>query len=145
MKTVIILLALIISGTTAFAQTDGDKANSAYKKAKIKNRAHLQAERGTDSIGNKQYIYAADGDVDEAIRLQKGTNQFSIGSINLERGTQIKEVNILVEGRGKKDIEVESTGNEPAEVNIGHVTVDKGVQVKKVTSIIEMQVNVKEK
>ena len=138
-----LILMLMMGGTLmGLAQSDGDKMNSAYKKSKIKNRARLQSKRGVDSIGDKQYIYADDAAVNEALELQGGSDEFSIGSVSLESGTRLREVNILVEGRGKKEIHVDQTGTEPAVVNVGHVNVEKGASVKKVRSIIEMEVQV---
>lgn len=143
MKKYSILMIFILSaGLPALAQDDGDNAGSAYKKSKIKNRARLQAKRGTDSIGNKQYIYADDSAVDEALEEQDGLGEFSIGSITLKKGSKIKEVNILVEGRGKKKINLDTKGKEPAVVNIGHVTEEKGSRVKRVRSIIEMEIDI---
>ena len=145
MKSIQRLIGIVLVVSLAAFAEDGDNAASAYKKAKIKNRARLQAQRGTDSIGDKQYIYADDTEVDDAIKKQDGTGQFSIGSTTLEKGTRLKEVNILVEGRGKKKIVVDTKGKKQASVNIGHVTEQKGSSVKKVRSIIEMEVKVDSK
>lgn len=142
---VLFWLLITASGSLVFAESDGDKANSKYKKSKIKNRARLQTKRGTDSIGDKQYIYAGDDEINDALKNQKGTNEFSLGSTSLKKGTHLREVNILVEGRGKKEIEVDSKGKDPATVNIGHVEVGKGSSVRKVKSIIEMEVQVESK
>ena len=135
---------MIFVGAT-FAQDDGDNPASAYKKSKIKNRAAVQIERGIDDIEGKKYIYADDKEIDAAIAAQKGKSKFSIGSVELKKGTHLKEINILVKGDGKKKIEVQKEGLKPAEVNIGHVTEEKGSSVEKVKSIIELEVEVKSK
>ncbi len=137
-------LLLVFAGSV-FAQEEGDNAASAYKKAKIKNRAALQAKREIDDIAGKKYIYADDKEIDAAIADQKGKSKFAIGSVELKKGTHLKEVNILVKGKGKKKIEVQKNGLKPTEVNIAHVTEEKGSSVKKVKSIIEMEVEVKSK
>lgn len=144
-QTVILSLMMVSCSVLAVGESDGDKANSAYKRAKIKNRARLQAKRGVETIGGKKYVYVDDKGVDDAIKLQGLTNKFSLGSIDLKKGSRIKEVNILVEGRGKKKIEVDSKGKEPATVDIGHVKVGKGASVKRIKSIIEMEVEVDNK
>jgi len=146
MKKMLLAVNLLIAIVwPAFAEDDGNNPASEYKKAKIKNRAALQAKRGLDDIEGKKYIYADDKQVDAAIAEQKGSSKFSIASVELKKGTHLKEINILVKGDGKKKIEVQKDGLKPAEVNIGHVTEEKGASVKKVKSIIEMEVEVKSK
>lgn len=146
-KIQLIILSLMIVSCSALAvgESGGDKANSAYKKAKIKNRARLQTKRGVESIGNKQYVYVDDKAVDLAIQLQNLTNKFSLGSVTMKKNSKIKEVSIYVDSKGKKKIKVDSKGKEPATVDIGHVKVEKGANVKRIKSIIEMEVNVDEK
>ena len=65
-RTIIALFGfiLLVGYVSAVGESDGDKADSAYKKAKIKNRAKVQSKRGVGDIGGKKYVYMDEDDLD---------------------------------------------------------------------------------
>jgi hypothetical protein len=135
---ILALLVLLVSLAGAVGETDGNKYDSAYKKAKIKNRARLQAEDG-EKFGGNMYIYVDDEAMDDAIEKSKGDNQFSIASPTLKDGVKVKELNIYVESRKDKKIELDKMVGEEGKAEIGHVHVEEGADVKAVKSIIELK------
>ena len=139
-----ILVCLLLTAAMVWAvgETDGNKYDSAYKKAKIKSRARLQAEKKADEIAGTKYVFVDDDEIDEEIEKQKGQGQFEIGTVKLNKEQNVRQLQVYMKGDTQKEIKLNKEVGEKGKVEIGTAKVEEGAKLKKVKSIIELQLEV---
>jgi len=115
------MLLIFFSASSMYA------VNQAYLKTKIKNRAAMQKETG--AFKHSKYNYVSQRE----IKAARYNNNVNLGVVNVNRGDQIRDVNVYVDSDSKIDI----YNKRKSTVQIGVVNVGKNARLQNANVMVK--------